>query len=60
MRATCILCFLLFAVAGAAHATSRSGNHNGTTDYNGVKDRYDCIHLGGHWRPLLHRCVKTV
>jgi hypothetical protein len=44
----------------AAHATSSSNHHKGTVDYNGVKDRYDCIHLGGRWHPLMHRCTKTV
>ena len=49
MRTMCIFCLLLFAVVGAAQATSSSTNHKGSIDYNGVKDRYDCIHLGGVW-----------
>ena len=52
MRTMCIFCLLLFAVVGAAQATSSSTNHKGSIDYNGVKDRYDCIHLGGVWHPL--------
>jgi hypothetical protein len=60
MRMMCIFCLLLFAVVGAAQATSSSTNHKGSVDYSGVKDRYDCIHLGGVWHPLMHRCTKTV
>ena len=60
MKMICIFCLLLFAIAGAAHATSNSSDHKGAIDYNGVKDRYDCLHIGGHWRPLVHRCVKAV
>jgi len=55
-----IFCLLLFSIAGTAHATSSSGDHKGTVDYDGVKDRYHCIHMGGHWHPLMHRCTKTV
>ena len=60
MRTMCVFSFLILAITGAAHATSSSSNHKGTVDYNGVKDRYDCIHLGGVWHPLMHRCTKTV
>ena len=42
----------LFAVAGAAHATSSSHHHKVAGDCNGVK--------GSLCRPLVHRCVKTV
>ena len=60
MKMMCIVCLLLFAVTGAAHATSNSSDHKGAIDYNGVKDRYDCIHLGGRWHPLTHHCTKIV
>jgi hypothetical protein len=60
MRMMCLFCLLLFAGVGAAQATSSSTNHKGSVDYNGVKDCYDCIHLGGAWHPLMHRCTKTV
>ena len=55
MRMMCVFSFLILAITGAAHATSSSSSHKGTVDYNGVKDRYDCIHLGGVWHPLMHR-----
>ena len=55
-----IFCLLLFAFASAANATSNSGHQKGTVDFNGVKDRYDCIHMGGRWHPLTQRCTKTV
>ena len=58
MRTMCIFCLLLVAVVGAAHATSSS--NKGTFDYNGVKDRYDCIHHGGRWHPLTQHCTKIV
>ena len=60
MRMMCIFCLLFVGLVGAAHATSSSNKHNGAVDYNGVKDRYDCIHHGGRWHPLMHRCTKTV
>jgi len=60
MRMMSVACLLLFAIGGAAHAASGSGHHKGAIDYNGVKDRYDCLHIGGHWHPLRHRCVKAV
>ena len=51
---------LLFAVASPADAASSdSGDKKGAIDYNGVKDRYDCIHLGGRWHPLAHHCTEV-
>ena len=60
MKALCTLSYVLFLISSAAYAANGSGNHKGAIDYNGVKDRYDCIHLGGVWHPLMHRCTKTV
>ena len=60
MRMMCIFCLLFVGVVGAANATSSSNKHNGAFDYNGVKDRYDCIHHGGRWHPLTQHCTKTV
>ena len=60
MKIMCTFCLLLIAGIGVAHATSSSNDQKGTVDYNGVKDRYDCIHLGGRWHPLMHHCTKTV
>jgi hypothetical protein len=49
---------VFIALSSAAYAANNSAK--GAVDYNGVKDRYDCIHLGGHWHPLTQRCTKTV
>ena len=51
MRLMCIFCLLFVGLVGAANATSSSNEHNGAIDYNGVKDRYDCIHHIGTLAP---------
>ena len=60
MRLMCIFCLLFVGVVGAANATSSSNKQNGAFEYNGAKDRYDCIHHGGRWHPLTQHCTKTV